>query len=204
MNQLSKLTLCGVLSAGILSAQAQLAVHLLVDVSDPAAVKITATPALALAAETGVTTTYDGVTLGGFFTADAGGALGGLATSTLKAAGTSGAFDSWSSVDWPASAAPRGLNLYASGAGEPQMFLTATPPFTGQATVDFDAPGLSGHLPAVSSTGGVFTGPGDGILAVGGTQIGTWQVVPEPETWGVVSLAVVGVAGVVLRRRRPA
>ena len=190
MNRLLKLTLLGGLGAGMLTGQAQ--VLLLLDVSDPLAVKITTTSNAPLTSEINLTTLFDGVTLLGFFTSlpiATSGSLG-ASSSLLPMLNVPPAYDSWATDE-------SGLNLYRDdqGTSPSQIFDSAVRAFTGQATVN-----LAGlPLPSAGDQGDIKTGFG---VDPEPTILGQWQVIPEPETWGMVSLALLGVAGVIFRRRR--
>ncbi|MCP5516829.1 MAG: PEP-CTERM sorting domain-containing protein [Verrucomicrobiales bacterium] len=200
MKKTLALSIAGALAAGVVTTQA--AVLLQVNVSDPTAVTITATSAHATLNDNSAST-FAGVTLADFFNAPAGLNVFFMTFSTLSPAGTAQTYNWFYNNDL--SASDRGLNLYRDLASpQTQIFTTAAPAFTGSATLDLTKLGgvvlPLGLLPTVGTIGNLVVGDGEG--AGSGATIGQWQVVvPEPSTWGVVSLVALGSVGVVMRRR---
>jgi hypothetical protein len=186
-NRLAALAAGGLLLATASSAPA--VVLLVVDITDPTAVTITATGAPAEMPDSS-TLTFDGATLLDFFTEEVGDG-GVLLSGDLTANGVTAPYDEaffdavfGSVVD---------LNLYTFDGGELQSFTTTEPAFTGSATLLVDFTGFEFLLPAPGTTGDLMAG----WSLTAGEIIGDWTVVPEVTPWaqaGVMGLAVLGVA----------
>lgn len=195
------------LGAGTLLAPSSgAAVLLVVDVSNPAAVTITATGGLPSANDPGPagTWTFDGATLLEFFTADAGGDAGGAfaSGSDLKPTASINAYNGWI-TDFFSTGGVDGtgeffdLNLYYSEFVEdPQDFDTAQRAFSGAATVNLSA--LSALLPAAGATGEILAGYSD----FAGPVIGEWAVVPEVSPGAQAAVFGLGAGALLFLRRR--
>lgn len=163
---------------------------LTVDTSNPAAVTVTSTGEEPEAGDSS-TTTYDGVTLLGFFTSEE--LLGdsyALSSSTLQPAGATVSYTLWTVDNYSGTAVD--LNLYEDEAYQDQIFSLSDPAFTGTATLD-----LSGYsLPAAGTTGNILAG----YSGYSGAIIGQYRVVPEPHAFPLA--AGLGLMTFVWMRRR--
>ena len=165
-------------------------VVLLVDITNPAAVKITATSAFAQAAGPAVPQLV-GIDLLQFFTAPVDLGVGYFLSSTLTPPG-GGAYLNFEDDNY--SGSDIDLNLLDGGNLEdPQNFNTSSPAFTGEGTLDLS--GVAAYLPAFGASGNVLNGANDATF---GTVVGQWQAVPEPSTYVLLALVVLFL--VVLRR----
>ena len=167
-------------------------VLLLVDASDPSFVTFTTTGDPPLINDSSATT-FDGVTLLGFFNLPAAGH--GSMMGNLTPHGATVSFDSWGTSDY--SGTPVDVSLYHSILpAKAQDFATDAPAFTGMGYAlgmplgNVAVPGSVGDIIA----GWYMSGEGHGgDLRV----IGQWQVVPEPST---LAWALVAPMGAVLLR----
>lgn len=177
------------------------AVLLIVDVSDPAAISITATGAAPSANDQGNdnTWTFDGVDLLEFFTADAGGDAGGSlgSASSLKPTGSVNIYNEWLADFFSTDGGDfLDLNLYYNDfVPDPQNFDTTQPAFSGSATLDLTD--LVALLPAPGTSGLILAGYSD----FAGPVIGEWTVVPEVSPGMQAAVFGLGAAGLLLLRR---
>ncbi len=166
------LFLLALLSASPLAARAE--VVLLVDITNPAAIPITATSANARAAGPAVPQ-FVGIDLLQFFTAAVDVGTGYFTSSTLTPPG-GGAYLNFESDNYSGSLID--LNLLDGGnLNDPQDFSTSSPAFTGQGALDLSS--YAAYLPAFGATGNVLNGANNATF---GTVVGQWQAVPEPST----------------------
>ncbi|MEM8836324.1 MAG: hypothetical protein AAGD00_10960 [Planctomycetota bacterium] len=177
------------------SALANGSAHILltVDVSDPSAVRITATGDVSLLNDSSDTLAA-GVTLANLFTTDlqVSPAIQPLPTGDLSPSGSSGVFDRITNTF--GGLTDRDLNLFstsANGGQDSLMFDTATAAFTGELLADL----TGGTFGPIGTTGDIFVGdttpPGSGAI------IGFYQIVPSPG-----SAAMLALAGLAATRRR--
>lgn len=170
----------GFLSASILFLSLQAAVQaeilLTVDISDPMAVRFTATEAASSA--TGLANISSGITLLGlFFNQYANGDIA-LAEQTLFANGASLPYATASVVYYQLEGIGRGYDLNLYGAPLSYQFVQGAQAFTGEALLTFYA-----AAPDFASVGTI----GDIVLGYSqsngkGTVIGQFQVIPEPSS----------------------
>jgi hypothetical protein len=179
MNLRQLLFLAAALVSASLGAQAD--ALLLIDVSNPGAVTITATGVYPSTSEIMISTT-DGITLEDFFLT---GELDstGLCSGDLTASGATAAYNACGLV-------VRSLNLYTSEEWQAQQFYAELPAFTGKAELDLQT--WYNRLPSPGTIGYLYAGTG----REGWTLIGTWQVLsliptttalnssPNPSTYG--------------------
>lgn len=169
----------------------QAAVLLTIDISNPAAVVITATGANADAFA--FATGGDGITLTGLFTAPVVFGMSGITTgSTLQPSGQGLPFNTFMENDYGFSGSTVDLNLFTlnmGGSPAGPTFFTDAAAFTGSATLDLSAASFA----ALGATGQIMAARNFGT-----TSIGQWLVVPEPST---LLLGVFGGAGLLRRRR---
>jgi len=184
------LTFIGLAALGASArADADPYILLLVDDSNPSAVVITAT-VTASKIEDYNTSTYDGATLLQFFIFDVTSAAKGNLTGDLASMSSLG--PSFSYYKWVAdhgSGSYVDLNLYARAAiTETQEFSTNWQAFVGTDTIDFSA--FAAALPALGASGDIRAGWSGGS----GQVIGSWLVIPEPSTAGLLGLGLAGMA----------
>jgi hypothetical protein len=180
------------------------AVLFLVNVSNPAAVTVTATDGKPLVSDLDFTLTNDGATLLDFFTANAGAQQGLLAGgSTLKPTASIHTYNAWRTDDYSTSGgADLDLNLRSTifDINDTQDFVTTQQAFSGSATLNLSA--LSAFLPAPGTTGQILSGFSDWERD---RILGEYTVVPEAAP--LAQAAVFGLAAgswLLLRRRRHA
>lgn len=168
------------LAAGTASAD----ILLTIDITDINAVSFTATgnfPSM----NSSDTTNVDGITLLKFFTTALSGTEYAFATSSsLIPAGTTHAYDRWYNDDTSGSFVD--MNIYDGNTleSETQVFATGNVAFTGSAT--FNLATFSLHSMGFSGT--LVTGYNGATE----TPIGSWQIVPEPHTVGLLVLGGFG------------
>lgn len=189
------------LGLGILAApHSGAAVLFVVDVSNRAAVTITATDGRPLGDDPDFTWTADGATLLGFFTADAGDDSGFLAGGgTLKPAESVHTYNSWQTDDYSMGADFEvDLNVFYTGfEDDPQGFDTAQRAFVGSAALDLSA--HAARLPAPGTTGQILAGDS---LVNQGLILGEYTVVPEIPATAQAAVFGLGAGGLLLLRRR--
>lgn len=162
---------------------------LTVDVSNPAAVVLTATGANA---STSVSSdVFNGFTLSGFFTANASGAWAGSALSAGLTGGNASVQYTLAQVD---SDSVLGL-FVASDSNESMAFSSSATAFSGSAVFDLSSASLL--LPAGGTSGSLVVWD-PAFNAVG---IGTWQITPVPEPSSYVAIAGFGLVGFSAYRR---
>lgn len=195
MNMRALLLAFGVIAALGASARADSTFLLTIDDSNLSAVVITAT-GFASETDDSSTSTYDGVNLLQFFTADVTSAAKGALVGDLASMSSLG--PSFSYYRWDADHASGSyvdLNLYGrSAVTETQEFSTNWAAFTGSVTIDFSA--YATALPALGTHGDILAGWSGNE----GQVIGSWVVVPEPSP---VGLFLLGLAGLAVWRRAP-
>ncbi len=169
------------------------AVLIEVDVTNPAAVTLTATGNASQVNDSSATL-YDGVTLVQFFTVPFPGYQDFALSGNLTAPSGHGlSYNHSVDDDYPL--ALTGLNLFYSGTYQTdvQSFSTAAPAFTGVAVASLSA--FVARLPAAGASGNIIAG-----YNYGGSEavLGQWAVVPEPS---MLVLGGIGAAACLLRRR---
>ncbi len=185
----NKSTWSGLCLAVLGSVATQAAVVLTVDVSNPAAVVLTATGANA---STSVSSdVFNGFTLSGFFTADANAAWAGSSLSAGLTGGDASLQYDVSNVDTDS---PVGLFIAHNG-NEAMTFSSSAAAFSGSAAFDLSSASLL--LPAGGTTGSLVVWD-TGFNAV---EIGTWQITPVPEPSSYVAIAGFGLVGFSAYRR---
>jgi hypothetical protein len=183
---MNKHILCAaaLLAAGAAHAQV---FHLGIDLTDPSAVVITATPLNATANSS--LTLFDGVTLQLFFTADIPSTTFAGVTGTLAPFASGVAYDTWAADDtFPGVFSD--LSFYRSTddppSSPPQIFGTFFSAFSGTSTINLAS--QAALLPIIGTTGPVFAGYSDNL----GPIIGTWEVTAVPELPVAAHLALYG------------
>lgn len=183
---MNKQILCGasLLAAGV--AQAQM-FHLGIDITDPSAVVITATPLNATANSS--LTLFDGVTLQLFFTGEVPSTTFAGASGNLAPFASGVAYDTWA-VDDTIPSIFSDLSFYRSSddppSSPPQIFGTFFTAFSGTATLNLAS--QASLLPILGTSGPIFAGYSDNL----GPVIGTWQVTAVPELPVAAHLALYG------------
>lgn len=180
------------------AASASAAVVVTIDITNPAAVVITAVSNNSAINGSLMVNFNGGISFLSFFTADESIAEAdplGIA-GDWTGAGTPTSYNQMVTFDYGNSAVVPGvdLSIYNSvvSNSDDQNFLTSVLAFTGSSTVDFSS---FTNLPVYGTTGNVNLGYQN---SHGGT-IGQWQVIPEPASCG---LAAIGAIAASLRRRR--
>lgn len=174
-----------VLSAILVSCVASSAATvLLVDVSDPSAVKISSSGANADADSDNVPEAA-GIDLLRFFTGAVNMSVMYVNSSSLTPSGGN-AYSNFEGDDYSGSLVD--LNLISSSLSAMQNFSTTTPAFTGEAYLDLS--GFTAFLPTVGTSGNILVGAN---METYGTVIGQWQAVPEPQTYALIAMGLVGI-----------
>jgi len=182
-----------ILSAILVSCVASSAATvLLVDVSDPSAVKISSSGANADADSDNVPEAA-GIDLLRFFTGAVNMSVMYVNSSSLTPSGGN-AYSNFEGDDYSGSLVD--LNLISSSLSAMQNFSTTTPAFTGEAYLDLS--GFTAFLPTFGTSGNILVGAN---METYGTVIGQWQAVPEPQTYALIAMGLVGIYFV---RRRAA
>ncbi len=169
-------------------------VLLVVDLSDPGFITITATDGLSAGTVSGDTSI--GFLLANFFN-DASFAAGdtlvsGNLTSALDI--SDGSPDLWS---WDSGlSASFGLNVYNYTQGPTTSFRAGTVAFSGSATWAIDAPEYAAMLDG-NTNGDIYAIADADTDLPNATLLGQWHVIPAPGT-----MALLGFGGVVVGRRR--
>lgn len=203
MMALPKLTFLAFAIAGFaLSGQADAAVVLVIDISNPAAVTFTSTSANSQT-NSSLNIGSEGFTIQNFFTSSANYASATGVGGNLAPTGSSFTYTQLGTFNFEANngnfVAGNDLSIYSSGgttAGS-QVFSTGTRAFNGVATVDFSS--TPGALPTSGTTGNVYSGYFQSGTTGHGLLIGTFQVVPEPSSLLICALGLTVVCG---KRRR--
>ncbi len=202
---LGSVVLCAMMAYISLSKRSEAAVVLQIDVSDPSAVVIKATPGLSLTTSN-LRRALDGITIENFFTSavnyPASSNSSGDLIDTLGIV-NQGGFSGFGTFEYSnndgAFGSANDLSVFRNGGdGTPdQIFTTGTRAFTGSETFDFSS--TASAIPASGTTGDVITGYFNSGTPDHGEVIGQWVVViPEP------SSALLGALGLLLvaKRRR--
>lgn len=169
----------------------QAAVVLIVDITDPSAVTITATTNFS-AINDSTSQDGNGIVLKGLFSSGSG--SGSFTSGDLAAPG--GVAYNFSANGFNSTVTDLDLNLFSQDKSNTQSFVDSAAAFTGSLTINLDSEDLSG----VGSSGDVLVGdgePGGGS----GLVIGTYQIIPEPS---MVSLLIMGLGTLCIVRRRRA
>lgn len=190
MSLVRKTFVCVVAALAAFCAASQAATVLLVDVTNPLAVKITATNANADANSDNIPQVA-GIDLLRFFTGAVNMSVLYMSSSSLTPRGGV-AYSNFEDDDYSGSLVD--LNLIGSSLTAMQDFSTTAPAFTGEASLDLSA--FAAFLPTVGTSGNILAGAN---METNGTVIGQWQAVPEPQTYALVG---VGLLGIYLLRRR--
>lgn len=179
------------------TAASSAAVIMTIDISNPAAVRVTA---IANNAQVNgsITVNYNGgISLRDFFTAPSSIPYGNPVgiSGNWKAAGAVASYAEMVTFvfESPDPVPGRDLSIYNRTAPESdeQTFTTTSSPFTGTSTFNFSS---IGNLPAIGTIGDVNIG----FMSTHGGVIGQWQVIPEPSVALVSSLGIL----TLFRRRR--
>lgn len=186
--------LLGLVAVGV---SAQAAVVLTIDISNPAAVVITAVANNSQSAGTASVNFFGGISFRNFFSADQSIAEATplAITGSWTAVGTTSSYNQMVTFDYgnPSVLPGVDLSIYNSIAPneDTQKFVTTAAPFTGSSIVNFS--GFT-FLPTVGTTGDVNIGYQPSF----GGVIGQWQVIPEPST---AMLGAIGALALIRRRR---
>lgn len=205
------------LSAAALIAQiasTQAAILLIIDVSDPSQVKITATAALS-SGTSSLTLGYDGISLLNLLNSGANipntSVVSNLvATSNLfptqspaLSGGVASRYTGLATFDFEGGSGTLGagndLGVYMNGGGatdDSQIFTSGQQAFQGESVWNLSA--YTSMLPAAGVTGNIISG----YLASGndhGVLLGEYMVIPEPSTFALGAIAASVLA---IRRRR--
>ena len=174
---------CTLLALVLTIGSASGAILIVVDVSDPSAVTLTATDGLASASTD--PTENDGFDLAGFLTADIGTGndldVGATMSSIVALESATPLNWSWVNEDW--------MNIFDVG-GDDAHVTAGQQAFSGSATFDLSA--AAALLPAPGATGDLRSNMQPG------TEFGEWVAVPEPS----VTLLGLSCSLFVFRRRR--
>lgn len=175
---------------------------LTIDISNPAAVIFTSTPALSQT-NSSLNIGFDGFTIQNFFVITVLVPSSTVATGNLQPTGSTMFYGGTGSFNYEANngvfTTGNDLSVFSNG-GAPlagsQVFSTGLRAFNGVMTIDFSS--FAAALPTAGSTGTIYSGylasgtPGQGLV------VGQYSVVPEPST---IALGLIGLAGLTSRRR---
>lgn len=180
-------------AASLVTSSVQAAVVLTIDVSDPAAVVITATGNGA--SDDSSFDILEGFNLIGFLTSDYAGLQdfpAGVGTLAFSSGGDidGSYYGNFTFTD-------DNVTLYGNGGGTATI-TTGVAPFTGSSVFDWAAD-LTSYLPGPGAFGDIQGGD----LSPVGPVFGQWQVIPEPATYAVLGgLLALGLAAWHRRRRQ--
>ncbi|MDP0499718.1 MAG: PEP-CTERM sorting domain-containing protein [Verrucomicrobiota bacterium JB022] len=198
---MKRLVLASLATCAAISAQA--AVLLEIDISNPAAVRFTATGNLAAADSVYPASINGGITIENFFTSSVtinqDSPVGGTLTPFLNGNALYDLFGSYEYAENVEFGTGNDLSVYSSESSESQIFSTESIAFAGEAVFDFSA--FIELLPAIGTTGNIF--PGYTFDAE--PAVGQWTVVgaaiPEPSTYAM-GAGLLALGAVALRRRK--
>ncbi len=189
-------------AASLLPLAAKADVVLLVDLSVPNMVTITATSGTSAATISG--TTFTGFYLQNFFNTTTAGTVtstgvGNISSFLNPPDNSPNGFRANSSTD-------PGFNIWSYSTDSTGNFTLGTQAFSGSATFTLSA---TAYAQAVVALGAAVDRnvyfPADDVTDLGtATLIGTWQVVPEPSTFALLGVMAAGALGVREWRKRKA
>lgn len=174
---------------------------LTIDISNPAAVTFTSTPALS-ETNSSLNIGTDGFTIQNFFALTVLVPDSTLATGDLMPTGSTFVYAGMGTFSFEANngtfAAGNDLSVFANGApmAGSQVFSTVTRAFNGTMVVDM-SPYIAA-LPAAGTTGTVYSGFRSSGITGHGLVVGQYSVVPEPNS---IALALLGMTALARRKR---
>ena len=187
------------LVSSLLVVASNASVTLQINVSNPSAVTVQAVAGVSQT-DSSLSIGLDGITLENLFTTDVNYPNTTTFTGDLSPSGTASMYNGLGTFDFDANdgvfTSGDDLSMYFNGVGT-QVFDTSTNAFTGVATIDFSS--TPGALPAIGTSGNIYSGYFKSGTADHGEIVGQWQVVPEPSS---ATLLLSGACIALVRRRR--
>jgi hypothetical protein len=193
---MSARTFCAVATATLFASgtQAQLDELLIIDLSVPNQITITATAGLSAVDASGSDTT--GVYMENFYSA-AGGALSTSSTGAGDLTNAQNPSDGSPALFRAGSGTDTGLNVWSFSSDSTVTFTAGSLAFVGSGTWALDAPEYADML-AGNTSGNLYFPADSNDDLPGAVLLGTWRVIPAPGAATLFGLGLIGAA----RRRR--